>query len=439
MKKNGFTLVELLAVIVILAVVMLIGVTAVLPLMTRAQRNALASEGIGLIDTGKAAFQAEQLDESELKLPPNESYCFSIDWLRKHNYYDKASNKYSGSLLVLYNKQTLHYDYYFWITNGNYHISGGTADDYTIEDGPGDDTLYTCGGIEVNGSNSSSKCSLPERVLTYTDDLCQKIINSRMTPDGRSMDAYCDGDTIYYRYTGDPVYSAYSLRDEPMYKLSDDVYYTVMFRDNDTTSPDDDDSQYYYYPEYINGWYIFNFNSSPRIPINTTNNNSSYSIKPLINTGQDAKIVLVDEEGYSDFSYSSILTNQYIDIDIINYSDSSKTLTLNLDNNTGGQYIISKLIYSYENATPYDYFNIIPQFYKNDKTNESISIEVPASGSAGLTIALTQYNNTFSVNLGCSAGSEVDWISGNSLHDDLDSFIGASESMPNSLLHSWSD
>ena len=150
-NKKGFTLIELLAVIVILAVVMLIGVTAVLPLIQKAQKNSLASEGLSLIDTGKTAYNAEQLATSDLHLAPTASYCFSLDWLRNHNYYDKASDKYSGSVLVFANPSGK-YDYYFWITNGTYHISGGTADNYSVENGPGDDGIYKCGGLELSSN-----------------------------------------------------------------------------------------------------------------------------------------------------------------------------------------------------------------------------------------------------------------------------------------------
>ncbi len=157
MNKKGFTLIELLAVIVILAVVMLIGVTAVLPLISKAQKNSLASEGLGLIDTGKTAYNGEQLATSELKLAPNESHCFSLEWLRNHNYYEKASDKYSGSVLIVANSSGK-YDYYFWITNGTYHVSAGQADNYTVEDGPGEE-MSNCGGFTPSGNGGSTPTS----------------------------------------------------------------------------------------------------------------------------------------------------------------------------------------------------------------------------------------------------------------------------------------
>ena len=49
-NKKGFTLVELLAVIVILAVVMLIGITAMGPIMANSRKSALKSDGIDLMN-----------------------------------------------------------------------------------------------------------------------------------------------------------------------------------------------------------------------------------------------------------------------------------------------------------------------------------------------------------------------------------------------------
>ena len=144
MNKKGFTLVELLAVILILSILMLIGVSAVLPLVKKSEKNSLATEGIGLIDVAKVAHQAQQYPDTELHLKSTDSYCFSLDWLKSHGYYEKDSSEYKGSVLVNYNENGT-FSYYFWIANDTYHISGGTIDENTVEDGPGDDSIIRCG------------------------------------------------------------------------------------------------------------------------------------------------------------------------------------------------------------------------------------------------------------------------------------------------------
>ena len=58
-NKKGFTLVELLAVIVILAVVILIAVTAVIPRMNKAKRKAFDDEALAYIKAAEEYVVAE--------------------------------------------------------------------------------------------------------------------------------------------------------------------------------------------------------------------------------------------------------------------------------------------------------------------------------------------------------------------------------------------
>ena len=169
-KKKGFTLIELLAVIVILAVILLIGVMAVVPLITKSKKNSLVNEGVALIKSSKIAFNDEQLESSELHLSPNKSYCFSLDWLRDHNYYDKASDNYNGSVLVYVNKDGT-FSYYYWITNGKYHINAGTGEKYVVENGKGDDNIYQCGGMNID------VCHKAEPITEITNEMCTDIAN----------------------------------------------------------------------------------------------------------------------------------------------------------------------------------------------------------------------------------------------------------------------
>lgn len=132
MNKKGFTLVELLAVIVILAVVMLIATTAVGPLMTKSRKSALGTEGIGLVDAAKMAYQAEQAD-SNSGIKATSSACFSLDWLYEHNYFEKSdADGYYGSVLVS-RQSDGKYEYTFWIGNGTYAFEG-LGVDYDVED-----------------------------------------------------------------------------------------------------------------------------------------------------------------------------------------------------------------------------------------------------------------------------------------------------------------
>lgn len=151
-NKKGFTLVELLAVIVILAVVMLIGITAIGPLMANSRKSALRSDGLDLMNAAKTAYQAEAL-KGDPKFTATSTVCMPITWLKAQGYTEEKKG-YEGSVLVTYNNGT--YSYKYWITNGVYQFIGADADtgyddaakvkDYGKTDAE-KTTLNTCGNF----------------------------------------------------------------------------------------------------------------------------------------------------------------------------------------------------------------------------------------------------------------------------------------------------
>ena len=88
-NQKGFTLVELLAVIVILAVVILIAVTAVIPRMNDARKGAFADEVMAYIRGAQEAYVESQMDGGA------GSTCFTVAWLNA-NKIDKKATDYSG-------------------------------------------------------------------------------------------------------------------------------------------------------------------------------------------------------------------------------------------------------------------------------------------------------------------------------------------------------
>ena len=92
MKKNqkGFTLVELLAVIVILAVIILIAVNAVLPQMQKARKKSFADEGLSFAKAAENAYVDNQ--ESGTK-------AFTVKYLKK-NYVTKSDEAYKGCIII---------------------------------------------------------------------------------------------------------------------------------------------------------------------------------------------------------------------------------------------------------------------------------------------------------------------------------------------------
>ncbi len=140
-NKNGFTLVELLAVIVILAVIILIASNSVLSQMDKARKNALAIEGNTLINSAKNAYQSAILEGSIT----TGSACFSLEYLYKEGLFSKGKDKdgYTGSVLVSPDGSGKIVTYKFWISNGSYVVSGETG---------------TTGSGATNGTSASEDC-----------------------------------------------------------------------------------------------------------------------------------------------------------------------------------------------------------------------------------------------------------------------------------------
>ena len=125
MKNNtGFTLVELLAVIVILAVIILIASSNVGTIMTNARKNALAMEGNTLINSAKQAYQIAILNG---KVTGTDSVCFSLEDLKNNGYFEKSDDKYKGSVLISPDSAGKVISYTFWISNGSYYVTGPTG------------------------------------------------------------------------------------------------------------------------------------------------------------------------------------------------------------------------------------------------------------------------------------------------------------------------
>lgn len=142
-NKKGFTLVELLAVIVIFGVLITIAVLAIKPRTRQARKNILVNDAKSYI---KAAKEAYTLDEVE-----GETVCHDISYLNQA-YVEKNDDSYSGTVVSEFNgnevKQIIS------ITNGRYYIfaSGNiTVDDVTEEMPVG--FISSCSGSQEGGSS----------------------------------------------------------------------------------------------------------------------------------------------------------------------------------------------------------------------------------------------------------------------------------------------
>lgn len=119
MKKNkGFTLVELLAVIVILAVIILIAINAVLPQMERARKNSFAGEVMTYAKAAETRYVTESQEDS-VEGDITAGICYELSDLRGE-YITKDDSKYTGIVIIKKRAGSNIYDKYAYITSGKY-------------------------------------------------------------------------------------------------------------------------------------------------------------------------------------------------------------------------------------------------------------------------------------------------------------------------------
>ncbi len=120
-NRKGFTLIEMLAVIVVLAILILLASSNVVPMVTNARKNALAIEGNEMIDSAKNAYQMVILN-GDLTTG---SACFSLEYLYQEGFFEKGhENGYRGSVLVSPDEAGKVINYSFWIDNNSFVVAG---------------------------------------------------------------------------------------------------------------------------------------------------------------------------------------------------------------------------------------------------------------------------------------------------------------------------
>lgn len=134
LNRKGFTLVELLSVIVILSVVVLIATNAVVPMMGSAKKQVFATEANEII---KHAWTLYGKNGSGTK-------CYSYQEILDNGTLSKNDENYTGSVLIENNDGKMTYK--IWLSNGTHMIDGKVADvspDDVIESS--EDASTVCG------------------------------------------------------------------------------------------------------------------------------------------------------------------------------------------------------------------------------------------------------------------------------------------------------
>ena len=161
MKKNnsGFTLVELIAVIVILIIVSLIAVTISNKQMEKARLNAFIEETNTFVKGAQEKYSYDRsngnIGEDLFHNAIKGKVCYSVEQQLLDKYVEKLNNKYTGSVEICYGLDC-EYQYKVWITDGEHFIDGETSvkDISQIKDSYSTDYPLTC-GIEATGGGGT--------------------------------------------------------------------------------------------------------------------------------------------------------------------------------------------------------------------------------------------------------------------------------------------
>ena len=116
-NKKGFTLVELLAVIVVLAIIILIAMPAVLSSMEKARKNSFAVEANEVIRAAQTAYADAVMNGKAA----GNSICVPYNYLKK-GFLEKNDPNYNGSVLITINPTSGQASYNIYLSNSNYTV-----------------------------------------------------------------------------------------------------------------------------------------------------------------------------------------------------------------------------------------------------------------------------------------------------------------------------
>lgn len=96
-NKKGFTLIEIIAVTVLLAILILLAVFAIIPQIKKSRINAFGDEVLNYANGAETKYVADGLDSEYGDLPVN-GICFSTSELKKE--YVKTEKNYKGIVIL---------------------------------------------------------------------------------------------------------------------------------------------------------------------------------------------------------------------------------------------------------------------------------------------------------------------------------------------------
>lgn len=159
LNKKGFTLVELLAVTIILIIITTIVIFTVNKQMEKSRLNAFLDEANVFAKAAQQKYSTdrttEAISEDLFHNAIKGKVCYSIEQQLLGKYVEKPNSKYTGSVEVCYGLDC-EYTYKVWITDGEHYIDGQTEmnDFNDIKEKYTTEYPLTC-GVEAAGGGGS--------------------------------------------------------------------------------------------------------------------------------------------------------------------------------------------------------------------------------------------------------------------------------------------
>ena len=159
MKKNGFTLVELLAVILIIGLIFTLAITNVIPIFRKSKKKGFANDVITLSEAARLKYKDDILngvdDDLFVGSQPGKK-CYSIKDSLIGEYTSDLNTRLEGSIEVCHGASCT-YETKVWVTNGDMYVDGDIVDEnQNIESLIKKDitpTNYESCGISLSGAN----------------------------------------------------------------------------------------------------------------------------------------------------------------------------------------------------------------------------------------------------------------------------------------------
>jgi len=131
MKKNGFTLVELLAVILIIGLIFALAITNVIPIFRKSKKKGFANDAVTLAEAARIKYKDDILNNIDDDLYAGNisgKKCYSIEDHLMGEYASDLNTRLEGSVEVCFGT-ICDYKTKLWMTNGSMYIDGDVIDE----------------------------------------------------------------------------------------------------------------------------------------------------------------------------------------------------------------------------------------------------------------------------------------------------------------------